>query len=362
MSAVQISEKKIRVIQWSTGNIGTHALRAILQHPEMELVGLWVHGADKVGQDAGVLAGLSPCGVHACSDADSLLALDADVVCYCSGADSRLFDAIDDFVKILRSGKNIVSTSLPFLTYPPQADKNLRHPIESACRDAGVSCFVSGIDPGFGNDLIPLTLLSVCEKVEKIRIAEILNYATYNQPHTLFDIMGFGKPMDEVPLLLLPGALTFAWGGVIQMMADATGAQLDEIREVYERLPAPDDINIELGVILKGTVAALRFEVQGIINGKPAIIVEHVTRLHDDLAPHWPQGQGSGSYRIEITGSPTMAMDFHLTGADGDHNTGGLLASAMRIVHAIPAVVHAPPGLLSTLDFVPVNGRHVFTQ
>ena len=360
MNASVVTGKKIRVIQWSTGNIGTHALRAIIQHPEMDLVGMWVHGADKQGKDAGVLAGLSPCGVLATNDADALLALDADVVCYCSGADSRLFEAISDFDKILRSGKNIVSTSLPFLTYPPQADANLRKPLEEACVAGGVSCFVSGIDPGFGNDLIPLTLLSVCEKVESIRIAEILNYATYNQPHTLFDIMGFGKSMDEVPMLLLPGALTFAWGGVIRMMADATGAKLDEIREVYERLPAPEDITIDLGVIPKGTAAALRFELQGIVAGRAAIIVEHVTRLHDDLAPHWPQGHGSGSYRIEITGSPTMAMDFHLTGADGDHNTGGLLASAMRIVHAIPAVVQAPPGLLSTLDFVPVNGRHIF--
>lgn len=352
--------RKIRVIQWSTGNIGTHALRAIIQHPEMELVGLWVHSEEKAGQDAGVLAGLAPCGVLATHDADALLALEAEVVCYCSGADSRLFEAIGDFEKMLRAGKNIVSTSLPFLTYPLQADANLRKPLEEACVAGNSSCFVSGIDPGFGNDLIPLTLLSVCERVDQIRIAEILNYATYNQPHTLFDIMGFGKPMDDIPILLQPGALTFAWGGVIQMMADATGAHLEEIREVYERLPAPEDIVIDLGVIPEGTAAALRFELQGIVGGRPAIVVEHVTRLHDTLAPDWPQGQGSGSYRIEITGSPTLKMEFHLTGADGDHNTGGLLASAMRIVHAIPQVVEAEPGLLSTLDFLPVNGRHVF--
>ncbi len=352
--------RKIRVIQCSTGNIGTHALRAIIHHPEMELVGLWVHSAERMGRDAGELVGLAPVGVVATNDIDALIAMDADVVCYCSGADSRLFETIDNFCRILRSGKHIVSTSLPFLTYPPQADKNMRKPIEDACQAGNSSCFVSGIDPGFANDLIPLTMLSVCEKVESIRIAEILNYATYNQPHTLFDIMGFGKPMDEVPMLLLPGALTFAWGGVIQMMADAAGAKLDEIREVYERLPAPEDISIDLGTIKKGTAAALRFELQGIVDGKVKIIVEHVTRLHDDLAPHWERGHGSGSYRIEVKGSPTFTMDFHLSGADGDHNTGGLLASAMRIVHAIPAVMSAKPGLLSTLDFLPVTAKAVF--
>lgn len=352
--------KKLRVIQWSTGNIGTHALRAIINHPELELAGLWVHGSDKAGRDAGELIGLPATGIKATNDADALLALDADVVCYCSGADSRLFEAIGDFEKILRSGKNIVSTSLPFLTHPAQADKNLRKPLEAACLAGNVSCFVSGIDPGFANDLIPLTLLSVCENVESIRIAEILNYATYNQPHTLFDIMGFGKPMDEVPMLLLPGALTYAWGGVIQMMTDATGAKLDEIREVWERLPAPHDIEIDLGTIKAGTAAALRFELQGIIDGKVKIIVEHVTRLHDDMAPEWEQGHGSGSYRLEIKGSPNLSMDFHLSGADGDHNTGGLLASAMRIVHAIPQVVAAKPGLLGTADLMMVQGRKVF--
>jgi 4-hydroxy-tetrahydrodipicolinate reductase len=350
----------IRVIQVSTGNIGTHALRAIIEHPGLELVGLWVHGTDKLGQDAGTLVGLPPTGVVATGDFAALLKLDAQVVCYCSGADSRLGDAVADFEMILRAGKNIVSTSLPFLTHPPQANEAFRAPLEAACQEGGVSCFVSGIDPGFANDLLPLTLLSVCRRVEQIRIVEILNYATYNQPHTLFDIMGFGKSLDDTPMLLMPGILTFAWGGVIQMMADAAGAKLDEIREVVERLPAPADIDIALGTIKAGTAAALRFELQGIVDGRCAIVVEHVTRMADDLAPHWPQGHGNGGYRIEVTGDPAITMEFHLSGADGDHNTGGLLASAMRIVHAIPEVVAAGPGLIGTLDLMRVRPMGVF--
>ena len=350
----------IRVIQISTGNVGTHALRAIIQHPELELAGLWVHGAEKIGQDAGTLAGLPPTGVLATNDLDALLALDAPMVCYCSGADSRLGEAVADFEKILRAGKNIVSTSLPILTYPPQTNPAFRDGLQEAALAGGATCFVSGIDPGFANDLIPITLLQVCKRVEQIRIAEILNYSTYNQPHTLFDIMGFGKPLDDIPMLLMPGILTFAWGGVIQMMADAAGAKLDDIKEIYERLPAPHDIVIDLGTIKAGTAAALRFELQGIVNGRPAIVIEHVTRLHDDLAPHWKHGHGSGSYRIEITGEPTMHMDFHIHGADGDHNTGGLLASAMRLIHAIPNVLAAPPGLIGTLDLLTVHPVGVF--
>lgn len=351
---------KIKVIHVSTGNVGTHALRGILRHPDLELVGLWVNAPERRGQDAGVLAGLGPCGVLASGDLDALLAGPADAVCYCSGGDSRLAECVADFEKILRAGKNLVSPSLPFLTHPAQAPEHFRDMLEQAARAGNATCFVSGIDPGFANDLIPLTLLSVCEHVEQIRISEILNYATYNQPRTLFEIMGFGRAMDDVPMLLMPGILTFAWGGVIQMMADAAGVVLDDIKEVWERLPAPADIEIALGTIKAGTAAALRFELQGIVAGRPAIVVEHVTRLEDSLAPEWKQGIGSGSYRIEITGSPTLTMDFHITGADGDHNTGGLLASAMRLVHAIPEVVAAPAGLIGTLDLLKVRPRGVF--
>ena len=350
----------IRVIQVSTGNIGTHALRAIIQHPGLELAGLWVHGADKQGRDAGTLAGLPETGIIATNNMDDLLALDAPVVCYCSGADSRLGEAVADFEKILRAGKNIVSTSLPFLTHPPQTNPAFRDELHEAAIAGNSTCFVSGIDPGFANDLLPITLLSVCRHVEQIRVAEILNYATYSQPHTLFEIMGFGQPLTETPMLLMPGILTFAWGGVVQMIADAAGVKLDDIKEVVERLPAPRDIEIALGTIRQGTAGALRFELQGYVNGRCAIVLEHVTRIADDLAPHWKQGHANGGYSIEITGDPNISMDFHITGADGDHNTGGLLASAMRIIHAIPAVVAAPPGLIGTLDLLAVRPTGVF--
>jgi 4-hydroxy-tetrahydrodipicolinate reductase len=182
---------------------------------------------------------------------------------------------------------------------------------------------------------------------------EILNYDTYDQPTVLFETMGFGQALDATPLLLFPGALTLAWGGAVNSMAEAMGVELDEIREVSERLPAPERFSIPAGTVEAGTTAALRFEVQGIVDGRPAIVVEHVTRLRDDLAPDWPQPVAGGCYRIVIDGSPSIRCDLQLAGADGDHNDGGLVATAARVLNAIPAVVDAPPGLLSALD-VPV--------
>ena len=344
-----------RVIQWSTGNVGTFALRCILGHPELELVGVWVHSDAKAGRDAGELCGLGPSGVKATNDADALLALDADCVCYTATADTRPFQAVEDMCRILASGKNVVSSSVVGLVHPTSLNERITEQLEDACRSGGTSFFTSGIDPGFANDLLPLTLSGLCERWDEIRIQEIINYATYDQPQVLFDIMGFGKPLDHTPMLLTPGILNFAWGGAVRLLAEGLGVELDEIREVHERRPATRVIEIGSHKIEPGTMAALRFEVQGIVGGRPAIIVEHVTRLDDDLAPEWPQSKGS--YRVLIRGTPSMRCEFEFEDEKGDHAVGGVLLTATRLVNAIPAVCTAAPGPLSALDLPLITGR-----
>lgn len=339
-----------RVIQWSTGNVGRHSLRLVARHPELELVGLWVHGAGKAGRDAGELAGIEPVGVIATNDADALLALDADCVVYTATADLRPSEAIADMARILESGKNVVSSSVVPLIYPPHVDAQMRAPLERACATGGVSCFTSGIDPGWANDLLPLVLTGTCEYVDELRVMEIVNYATYAQPTVLFDTMGFGKPLDAKPLLLIPGVLSFAWGGVVKVLAAGLGVEVDELREVHERKPATEKIDLGFGVVEEGTTAALRFEIQGLVDGVPRVVVEHVTRLDDALAPEWPQPAGHSGYRVVVTGNPNYTVDVQMMGDDGDHNTAGLVGTAGRIVNAIPAVCAAPPGLLSVLD------------
>ena len=344
-----------RVIQWSTGNVGAFALRCILGHPELELAGLWAHGAAKVGKDAGEICGLGPVGISATNDADALLAMDADCVCYTATADLRPFEAIEDICRILAAGKNVVSSSVVPLVHPKSFVPEVRDKLADACRRGGTSFFTSGIDPGFANDILPLTLSGLCERWEEIRILEIINYSTYNQPGVLFDIMGFGKPLDHTPILLAPGTLTFAWGGTVRLLAEGLGVELEEIRERHERQPATRAIRIGAHTVDPGTMAALRFEVQGIVDGTPAIVVEHVTRLDDDLAPEWPQGKGS--YRVLIKGTPSMRCEFEFTDEKGDHAVGGVLLTATRLVNAIPAVCEAAPGLLSALDLPLVTGR-----
>ena len=339
-----------RVVQWSTGNVGRYALRGIINHPELELVGVWVHSEDKAGKDAGELAGVDPVGVVATNDADEVLALNPDCVCYTATADLRPMEALEDLTKILRSGANVVSSSLVFLVYPPTAEPTIVQPLQEACDEGGTSFFTSGIDPGFANDLVPLALASGCERVDSVRVMEILNYDTYDQPEVLFTTMGFAHPPEHTPILLTPGVLGLAWGGTLNALAAGLGLKIDEITEKHERIATDETFEIPSGTVEKGTTAALRFEVAGVVGGKPRVIVEHVTRLRDDIAPEWPQAAGGGCYRIIIEGEPRIVSDVQLIGSDGDHNTGGLVATAMRLVNAIPNVCEAQPGLLSVLD------------
>jgi 4-hydroxy-tetrahydrodipicolinate reductase len=176
----------------------------------------------------------------------------------------------------------------------------------------------------------------------------------------IFDIMGFGRPLDQTPFILLPGVLTTAWGSVVRQIAAALDIELDGIEEHYERLPAPETFEISAGTIEKGTAAALRFEVRGVKDGRPVVVLEHVTRLRDDLGPDWPQPAGAGCYRVVVRGEPNYTCDLQLLGSDGDHNTAGLKATAMRIVNAVPAVVEAKPGLLTALDLPLITGRGLF--
>jgi 4-hydroxy-tetrahydrodipicolinate reductase len=349
-----------RVIQWTTGNVGRYALRQILDHPELELAGVLVTSPAKEGRDAGELCGRPPTGVRATRDAEALLAVPADCVVYTATADRRPFEAVADVARILASGKNVVSSSIVGLVEPRSLGDRVTEQLEEGCRKGETSFFTSGIDPGFANDVLPLVLSGLCGTWEEIRIQEIVNYATYAQPEVLFETMGFGRPLDHTPILLMPGALRFAWGGTVRLLAQGLGVALDEIRETHERRPATRRLEIQGHAVEPGTLAALRFEVQGVVGGRPALVVEHVTRLDDELAPDWPRG--NGSYRVHVKGVPGMRCELEFWDEHGDHAVGGVVLTATRLVNAIPAVCEAPPGLLSALDLPLVTGRGLLAR
>jgi hypothetical protein len=353
----------IRVAQIGTGNVGVHALKALITNPEFELTGVWVSSDAKAGKDAGELAGLNvSTAVIASTDLDAVLATGPQCVVYTAMADNRLPEALDDYRRILAAGINVVGSSAVFLQYPWQVlPQEMLTPLEEAARDGNSSLFVNGVDPGFANDLLPLALAGTCQSIQQVRCMEIVDYATYDSPAVMFDIMGFGKPIDEIPMLLQPGVLSLAWGSVVRQLAAGLGVELDTVEEIYVREPAPEDFDIASGHIPQGSAAALRFEVLGLVDGDPVVVLEHVTRLRDDLCPDWPHpAQPGGSYRIEVTGEPSYAVDICVSSRKGDHNHAHLVATAMRVVNAIPAVVAAPPGIRTTLDLPLITGRGLY--
>jgi 4-hydroxy-tetrahydrodipicolinate reductase len=353
----------IRVAQIGTGNVGRHALAGILANPQFELTGVWVSSEAKAGLDAATLAGLDQrTGVVATNDLAKIIDTQPDCAVYTALADHRLPEALEDYRRLLEAGINVVGSGPVFLQYPWEViPDELISPLEAAAKQGNSSLFVNGIDPGFANDLLPLALAGTCQSIEQVRCMEIVDYATYDSATVMFDVMGFGKPLDDIPILLQPRVLSMAWGSVVRQIATGLGVALDEVVEVYWREPAPEDFEIAAGPIAKGTAAALRFEVRGLVDERPAVVLEHVTRLRDDLCPDWPQpAQPGGSYRVEITGEPSYAMDLCLSSPNGDHNHAGLVATAMRVVNAIPAVVAAEQGIRTTLDLPLITGKGLY--
>ena len=357
----------IRVGHVGTGNVGGLALAELITNPAFELTGVCVSTPEKVGRDAGSLCGvgLDPStitGITAVGDLDALLATDPECVVYCAMGDTRMPDAMADVMRILAAGCNVVGSAPGLLQYPwgVMPDKYIAR-VEDAAQQGNSTLFITGVDPGFINDLIPFALAGTCQRVEQVRCMEIADYATYDGAEVMY-YMGFGRPMDDTPMLLTPGVLSIAWGTAIRQLAAGLGIEVDQITESHQREPAPEDFDIAVGPIAKGTMAALQFEIRGMVNGHPAIVIEHITRLRPDLRPDWPQpAAGGGSYRVEITGEPSYAVDIVPSSRKGDHNHAAIVAAAGRIVNAIPAVLAAPPGIRSTLDLPLVTGTGLYT-
>ncbi|GAA3195193.1 hypothetical protein [Actinocorallia longicatena] len=357
-----------RVGQWATGNVGKQALRAIIVHPELELAGLVVSDPAKVGRDAGELAGLDlVTGILATDDPAALIALRPDVVSYTAvgtagrnevATGKRPTGALDDLCGLLSAGIDVVSTALIPMVHPGSADPEGVRRLEEACAAGGSSCLTTGLDPGLMNDVLPVILSGICLRIDAVKVSEVMCYGLWDKPEAIVGKFGFGKPLDHVPPILQPGVLTIMWGSIVHLIAEQLGVALDEVTEGYELSPAPETFEIPAGVIAEGTSAAMRFRVCGVRDGREVIVVEHVTRLREDLAPHWPAppfGE-TGGYRVEIAGEPSWRMDIANPGVT-DPTIPGTLATALRLVNAIPAVAEAGPGLHTPFTLPTLSGR-----
>jgi hypothetical protein len=361
-----MGDEPLRVVVFGTGPIGSIAIPAIQRRPGLDLVGVWVHSEAKVGQDAGELANGVPIGLAATDDVEALMALEPDCVVYCANARDSV--AVGVYDRLLRAGINVVSTSAIGAIYPPVYRSKSKDVVVAAADAGGTTFYASGIEPGFAADHLPALLSTQSISVTKVHSYEIGLYDDYPIAATMMDGMGFNRPLDFESGFTQPGAILHSWAGQVHFMADLLEVELEDVREVYERVETPRDLHVACGTIEAGTCGALRIQVVGVVDGKDAIILDHVTRMARDLAPQWPTGPHDVTYRVEITGDPNLTCDMGFSVDDAaklgtiglDAGAGAMVATCMRVVNAIPYVVEARPGLLSSLDLPITAPRAAF--
>jgi 4-hydroxy-tetrahydrodipicolinate reductase len=347
-----------RVIQWATGMLGVEAVAGIVGHPDLDLVGCWVHSQAKEGRDAGELAGLAPVGIKATRDKDALLAMPADCVCYMAGREwvENPDATLGELARILRSGKNVVNATWAGLVNPAGLDVEVYRTIQDACLEGGTSFYTGGIDPGYGTGTLGLTTLNIAREVRHIHITEILNQAKWSHPD-FFKYFGFGGPDTSNIPLLQPGQTTWHHKSTLHLLAEAMGANIEEIVENHRAIFADETFKIAEGVIPKGSVSGFAYQVVGLLGGEPLVTVEHVIRLRDEDFPEL--GFPGDGYRVEVFGDPTLRLEFTFNSETGNALHGFYISCAMAAVNAIPGVCDAPPGVLTARDLKPYPTKNV---
>lgn len=352
----------MRVVVWSTGGVGSIAIDAVRRRPDLDLVGVWVHSPEKVGRDAGELAGGAPLGLAATDDADALIALKPDCVVYAASGPDRDGAAVPDYLRLLSTGINVVSTSSTSLVYPPSYfAPDWRDQLESAARAGAASLYVSGIFPGFASDEMALLMTTQSKSIRTVTVSEVALNDHYPVADVMMDGMGFARPLDFEPMLKTPGFIEMAWKASLCLIASGLGVTIEEVRGTLDRELTDRDIEVAFGTIPAGTCGAVRTRAAGVVYGREAIVVEHVIRMARDVAPDWPTSDCDATYRVDIEGDPDIHCVLTLGAVQG-HGAGraAMAATAMRVVNAIPYVVEAPPGLLSSLDLPTTLPRHAF--
>jgi hypothetical protein len=350
---------KLKVVVLGTGNVSSYSVQALTGRPDTEIVGVWAHketAGDMIGRDAGELHGGSgPIGVTITGDMDALIALKPD--CAVLGLNGPDLDAIGTPIaeKFLHAGINVVGTTLAGLVFPPAyVNKVSLARLQKAAAEGQASLYMSGIHPGFACDQLPAMLLTGSNKVSHIGAFELFNYNTAPNEFEMKEGRGFGMPMDYRPLTDNKDFIVATWGPCVAYIAAALGYEVEGYDTKYEKALTERDLTVGYGVIKAGTVGAVRLQVTGVVSGREAISVGAVNRMGNDVAPEWPIGSGDAVYRISITGEPNMSCDFVF---DRDDGHLGYSMVALRAINAIPYVVTANPGVLSSFE-LPLTEPH----
>lgn len=333
--------RPIRVVQWASGTVGKAAMRAVLDHPRLDLVGVKVYTPEKEGRDAGALCGRPETGVRATTDLAAILALEPDCVLYMPESTDW-----DDVCTLLENGINISSTRAEFFN-PDKIPAFLRQRLEEACTKGGSSIHSSGSSPGFITEALPLVLLSLSRRLDLLMIEEFANCVDGCSEEMLVEIMGFGATPQDFQARTFPER-DQVFGHSLAALGQGLGIAIDHFETVSEIALARQATPLHHSVIPAGSVAGQRMVTTGYRDGKAAMCFRCTWFVTDALDPPWPIH--ADGWRVTIDGDTPLEVSIRFPIAPEQRADILPNLTAHRPINAIEAIVAARPGILTTAE------------
>ncbi len=350
---MSIPAKRYRVVQWATGNVGSRSLRRAIEHPQLDLVGVWVHSADKAGRDAGELAGLPPIGVKATNKIEDVLALKPDCVLYMPHVCN-----FDEICTILESGANIVTTRME-LQNPIAYDPAIAARVEAACQKGKSSIHATGSSPGFITEAVPIVLASLQRRLDYLTIEEFADVSSRNSPEMIFEMMGFGQQPGAANDAAIEHAKK-SFGPSLQLFATSLGLPIETFELSGAIGLAREDVHIAAGVVPKGTIAATKTTLSGIRDGKPLVSFTSTWFVSTDVitsdGKEWEFRSPSGWHLVMQGDTPLDVQIFYPIPLEDYANMTPNL-TAHRPINAVPYVCDATPGIKTIADLPQIIAR-----
>ncbi len=339
-----------RVVQWATGKVGSRSLRGVVEHPDMELVGLHVHSDAKAGRDAGEICGLDTLGITATQGVEAVIALQPDCVLYMQEG----YDA-NDICALLEAGINIITTRGEFFN-PDRMPAQLRDQVEAACQRGGASLHATGSSPGFVTEALPLVLTSVARRLDCLTIDEFADIPASCSTDMILQVMGYGRPLAEEldPNLLTHMAQCFE--DSLSTTAAALSIPIDSFEVYGETAGSPQRIDLGDGAAIEpGTVAALRITVAALRDGKAVMRFRSNWYCSRDIDADWELAENG--WRVLVEGDTPFDIHIGMPATDEPvaEQMGGY--TAHRAVNAIPAVCEAAPGIRTISELPQIVAR-----
>lgn len=340
-----MNAKTYRMAQWGTGNVGLKALRAIVDHPRMELVALRVFSEAKEGRDAGDLYGGAPTGVIARRGIEETLAARPDCVVYLPDRPD-----IDEMRQLLEAGINIATALIGF-NHRPTIPAETRVRLEAACARGGASLYSTGSSPGWSTEILPIALLALQRRLDGFTITDFADNSKRDSPDMLFNILGFGRALESVDPNR-PIGTAASTPPTFRALADAIGLPIDEITTSIEYAVTRKREQIAAGVVEAGTIGAMRMGVIGLRQGKPLLRRFSTWYVARDLEPQW-ELRDSG-WRMQVDGDTSLDVSVAFAVSDQDYSSYSPGLTAHPVINAAPYVCDAAPGILHTADLPPI--------